>query len=96
MPLTNVAYSFEEELPHKTLTIPRLLGTSTGWYRTTRPLQLNHIVIYYAPRLSSNNSIFIHQCSLLWLQQQTPSREAGINLARNVPEIGCKYLCSYL
>jgi hypothetical protein len=70
MPLTNVAYFFEEELPHKTLTIPRLLGTSTGWYRTKRPMQLNHILIYYAPSLSSNNSRFIHQCSLLWLQQR--------------------------
>jgi hypothetical protein len=47
-----------------------LLSTVTGWYRTKRPMQLRPLsdVSYYL--LSSNHSRFIHQNSLLWLQQK--------------------------
>jgi hypothetical protein len=34
-------------------------------------------LIYCAPYLSSNHSRFIHQISLLWMQPETPTSEAG-------------------
>jgi hypothetical protein len=45
-----------------------LLDTLTGWYVQSVPCNCDHIKILYVPHLSSNNSRFIHQSSLLWLQ----------------------------
>jgi hypothetical protein len=38
-------------------------------YKTSHPCNCDHFLIYCAPHLSSNHSCFIHQSSLLWLQQ---------------------------
>jgi hypothetical protein len=53
-----------------------------GGFVQSIPCNCDHFLIYCAPHLSSNHSQFIHQSSLLWLQQ-TPSRVAERDWVKN-------------
>jgi hypothetical protein len=46
-----------------------ILVTVTGWYLQSVPRKCDQLLIYCAPHLSCIYSRFIHQSSLLWLQQ---------------------------
>jgi hypothetical protein len=87
-------------LSHLWLDLYSLLTTVTGWYRTKRSCNCDQFLIYSASHLSSNNSLFVHQSSLLWLQQRhvvAKRRETGREMAFKFwLSVSLAYLKGYL
>jgi hypothetical protein len=60
------------------------------------PCNCDHFLIHCAPRLSSNHFRFIHQISLLWLQQRHPVSKRGETGREMAAEFCLSVSLSYL